>query len=262
MKLKESHHAFLLASQHPAATLSQRDVDSSMPLRMWKHGAQTYLEVLRFYLPDSSEHMLAFILQAYVMFGLLLEMVPKFTNTWLEVLGDICWYGTVLPPHTEIDNDWTKLSWDWYQKASDREPLAGRLYQRIALLLRQDSMLQLFYHIKALVVPNQRSVARESILSLLEVFVPRKKQKLLSIFEVVVARKSQNKTSLSVTKDEHLFLTAYTYLFLASQNRTFLHKEGYKRAPKAYLVKFDETLQMIEGLPKPWPTSAYKMEPR
>lgn len=58
-----------------------------MPARMWRHGIHAFLEVLRHRLPDSLEHMLAFIYIAYSMMALLYETVPAFEDTWIECLG-------------------------------------------------------------------------------------------------------------------------------------------------------------------------------
>ena len=58
-----------------------------MPARMWRHGIHAFLEVLRYRLPDSLEHMLAFIYIAYSMMALLFETVPTFEDTWIECLG-------------------------------------------------------------------------------------------------------------------------------------------------------------------------------
>lgn len=58
-----------------------------MPARMWRHGIHAFLEVLRHRLPESLEHMLAFIYIAYSMMALLFETVPAFEDTWVECLG-------------------------------------------------------------------------------------------------------------------------------------------------------------------------------
>ena len=63
-----------------------------MPARMWRHGIHAFLEVLRYRLPDSLEHMLAFIYIAYSMMALLFETVPTFEDTWIECLGKTSFY--------------------------------------------------------------------------------------------------------------------------------------------------------------------------
>ena len=90
-QLLHEHHDFFLASQHPAASpaLSRLAAKYSMPARMWKHGIHAFLEVLRYRLPESLEHMLAFICIAYNMMALLYETVPVFEATWIECLGNL-----------------------------------------------------------------------------------------------------------------------------------------------------------------------------
>ena len=82
-QLLHEHHNFFLASHHPSASpaLSRLAAKYSMPARMWRHGIQAFLEVLRQRLPDSLEHMLAFIYIAYSMMVLLYETVPAFEDT-------------------------------------------------------------------------------------------------------------------------------------------------------------------------------------
>ena len=88
-QLLHEHHDFFLASQHPSASpaLSKLAAKYSMPARMWRHGIHTFLEVLRHRLPESLEHMLAFIYIAYSMMALLFETVSTFEDTWIECLG-------------------------------------------------------------------------------------------------------------------------------------------------------------------------------
>ena len=88
-QLLHEHHDFFLASQHPSASpaLSRLAAKYSMPARMWRHGIHAFLEVLRHRLPESLEHMLAFIYIAYSMMALLYETVSTFEDTWIECLG-------------------------------------------------------------------------------------------------------------------------------------------------------------------------------
>ena len=90
-QLLHEHHDFFLASQHPSASpaLSRLAIKYSMPARMWRHGIHAFLEVLRHRLPESLEHMVAFIYIAYGMLALLYETVPVFEATWIECLGNL-----------------------------------------------------------------------------------------------------------------------------------------------------------------------------
>ena len=87
--LLHEHHDFFLASQHPAASppLKRLAVKYAMPARMWRNGIHAFLELLRQQLPESYDHMLAFVYVAYSMMALLLESVESFEETWIECLG-------------------------------------------------------------------------------------------------------------------------------------------------------------------------------
>lgn len=60
-----------------------------MPIRFWRHGIYSFLEVLRHRLPESLEYMLAFLYHVYQMLALLHKTVPTFQTTWMECLGDL-----------------------------------------------------------------------------------------------------------------------------------------------------------------------------
>src|ERR1700709_2401501 len=81
-------------SQHPTASTALRRLPTkyAMPARMWRHGTQSFRELLRHRLPYSLEHMLSFVYLAYQMMGLLMESVPAFHETWIECLGDLARY--------------------------------------------------------------------------------------------------------------------------------------------------------------------------
>ena len=90
-QLLHEYHDFFLASQHPSASpaLSRLAAKYSMPARMWRHGIHAFIEILRHRLPESLEHMLAFIHIAYTMVALLHETVPTFEDTWIECFGNL-----------------------------------------------------------------------------------------------------------------------------------------------------------------------------
>lgn len=92
--LLHEHHDFFLASQHPTASPALKRLANkyAMPARMWRHGIHSFLELLRQQLPDSLDHMLAFVYIAYSMMALLKESVPSFVETWIECLGDLARY--------------------------------------------------------------------------------------------------------------------------------------------------------------------------
>ncbi|KAK6532708.1 hypothetical protein TWF281_006886 [Arthrobotrys megalospora] len=169
--LLHEHHDFFLASQHPSAAPSLRKLATkyAMPARMWRHGIHSFLELLRHRLPDSFEHMLAFIYLAYSMMALLYETVPAFADTWVECLGDLGRYRMAIEEGDPRDREvWMHVSRFWYSKGTDRQPHVGRLYHHLAILARPNILQQLFFYCKALAVAQPFSAARESILTLFD----------------------------------------------------------------------------------------------
>src|SRR5450432_4222923 len=70
--LLHEHHDFFLASQHPSASAALRKLATkyAMPARMWRHSIHSFLKLLRHRIPDSLDHMIAFVYLAYSMMGL------------------------------------------------------------------------------------------------------------------------------------------------------------------------------------------------
>ena len=169
--LLHEHHDFFLASQHPSATPAVRRlaIKYAMPARLWRHGIHSFLELLRNRLPDSLDHMLAFIYLAYSMMTLLFETVPAFEDTWIECLGDLGRYRMAIEDDDIRDREvWTQVSRQWYLKASDRTPKIGRLYHHLAILARPNALQQLFFYGKALSVSQPFPATKDSILTLFE----------------------------------------------------------------------------------------------
>ncbi|KAL7950979.1 hypothetical protein V8C42DRAFT_135170 [Trichoderma barbatum] len=156
--LLHEHHDFFPASQHPAASPALRRLASkyAMPAPMWRHGIHSFLELLRQSLPESVEHMLAFINAAYDMMALLYETVPAFEDTWIECLGDLGRYRMAIEDDDIRDREvWTGVSRRWYHKAPHIFHTAGRLYHHLAILARPNAVQQLFYYNLASDHPNQ-----------------------------------------------------------------------------------------------------------
>jgi hypothetical protein len=114
--LLDEHHDFFLASQHPCASLPLRRLAGRyyMPTRMWKHGIHSFLEVLRYRLPDSIDYMLTFISIAYNLMALLCETVSVFQNTWVECLGDLARYRMAIEDENIRDHQtWAGVARSW-----------------------------------------------------------------------------------------------------------------------------------------------------
>ncbi|KAI9894550.1 MAG: hypothetical protein M1814_001904 [Vezdaea aestivalis] len=197
--LLNEHHDFFLASQHPSANsaLKRLATKYSMPARMWRHAIHSFLELLRHRLPDSKDHMLAFIYIAYSMMALLFETVKAFEDTWIECLGDLARYRMAIEDDDVRDREvWMEVASFWYTKAADRSPSTGRLYHHLAILARPNLQKQLFYYTKSLTVSAPFYSTRESILTLLKPVMER------------------DHTSLRVLKSDHYFVRVHARLFL------------------------------------------------
>jgi hypothetical protein len=169
--LLHEHHDFFLASQHPSASPALRRLAAkyTMPARMWKHGIHEFLELLRRGLGetsghDTSEYILAFICLAYQMVALLYETVPAFEDTWIECLGDLGRYRMAVEHEDIRDREtWANVARSWYLKASDRNPLVGRLYHHLAIMAGTNVLQQVYYYGRSLSSVEPFPGARSSI---------------------------------------------------------------------------------------------------
>lgn len=171
-KLVHEHHDFFLASQHPSASpvLSRLTAKYSMPARMWRHGIHAFLEALRHRLPESLEHMLAFIYIAYSMMALLYETVTDFEDTWIECLGDLGRYRMAIEDDEPKDREvWSGVARFWYERAADKSPSAGRLYHHLAILTRPYTLEQLSLYARSLTSVPPFALAGAPIMTL---FIP------------------------------------------------------------------------------------------
>jgi hypothetical protein len=138
-----------------------------MPARMWRHGIHSFLELLRHRLPDSLDHMLAFIDLAYSMMALLKESVPAFEDTWIECLGDLTRYRMAIEDEDLRDREvWSGVARYWYHKAADKSPKIGRIQHHLTVLARPNALQHLLYYTRALTYVQPFLNARESILTL------------------------------------------------------------------------------------------------
>ena len=168
-QLLHEHHDFFLASQHPSASpaLSKLAAKYAMPARMWRHGIHAFLEVLRHRLPESLDHMLAFIYIAYSMVALLFETVSTFGDTWIECLGDLARYRMAIEDDDIRDREvWSGVARFWYSKAADKSPNVGRLYHHLAILARPSSLQQQSLYTKSLTCVTPFESAQGSIRTL------------------------------------------------------------------------------------------------
>ncbi|KAH7025344.1 hypothetical protein B0J12DRAFT_714453 [Macrophomina phaseolina] len=114
---------FFLASHHPSASTALRDraMEYSMPARMWNHGIYSFLDLLRQYLPESLEHLLAFTSLAYQMITFLYEAVPAFECTWVKYLGELARYRMEIAGEDRQGREtWAAIAHLWHLRAADK----------------------------------------------------------------------------------------------------------------------------------------------
>ncbi|TGZ76931.1 hypothetical protein EX30DRAFT_356515 [Ascodesmis nigricans] len=151
--LLNEFHDFFLAAQHPQSTdaLKKLGTKYAMPARMWRHGIHTFLELLRYRLPESQEFLYFWISVSYGMLTLMYETVPKYRDTWTECLGDLARYRVgVETEDDDIRDQWRETGRAWYIRGTDTCPYLGRMYHHLALCARPNMLIQLFYYCKAL----------------------------------------------------------------------------------------------------------------
>ncbi|KAI4128089.1 MAG: hypothetical protein LQ347_004316 [Umbilicaria vellea] len=147
-QLLSEHHDFFLASGYLStnANLSKLAAKYSMPARMWRHGIHAFLEVLRHHLPDSLDHMLAFIYMAYTMAARLYDNVPFFEDTWLQCLGELGRYRMAIEDDELEDQKlWSRVAHVWYNKVGDMTATVGRLYHHFAIFARPSGLVRLLF---------------------------------------------------------------------------------------------------------------------
>lgn len=167
--LLHEHHDFFLASGHPSASTALRRQASkySMPARLWRHSIHAFLEILRHNLPDSIEHMLAFIYIAYFMMALLYKTLPGFGEELITCLGDLGRYRMAIEDEDNQDREtWASVAEFWHVKASDKSPRTGRLFHHLAILARPNTLKQLDYYVKSLLCSPPFKPAQESVMTL------------------------------------------------------------------------------------------------
>ncbi|KAI1690375.1 EST1-DNA-bind domain containing protein [Pyrenophora tritici-repentis] len=183
--LLHEHHDFFLASQHPSSSPALRRLAAkySMPARMWMHGIYSFLKLLQKHLPESIDHMLAFIYLAYQMVALLYETVPAFEDTWIECLGDLGRFRMAIEDEDVRDREtWAGVARSWYIKAADKNPAVGRLYHHLAILARPHVLLQMYYYSRSLASVKPFENARESIKAPLDPLVQESQHTALDDF--------------------------------------------------------------------------------
>lgn len=149
--LLRRHLEFFALSQHPLASPDFRHlpVTLNMPVRMWKHGMHSLLELLRRSLPGARKHMDSFLLHAYQTLIQVYDNVKFLRRTWVERLGYACMY-LMIDKETNESEMWASIGRSWYEHAIDANPAIGRLYGHLALLNKKNLIRQLSLYTRLL----------------------------------------------------------------------------------------------------------------
>jgi hypothetical protein len=141
--LLHEHHDFF-ASQHPLSSSAPRRLANQYvtPARMWRHGMHSFMELLRHRVPDSLDHMLAFVYLAYSMLALEMESAPSIEETWIENLGDLARYRMAVEEADPRDREvWLGVSRMWHHMAADERLDTGSIPPPLAVQARLNSEL-------------------------------------------------------------------------------------------------------------------------
>lgn len=87
--LLREYYDFYLATHGPSANPGARTLFAKfqLPARICRYGILDFVELLKRRLPDSRDHMLTFICQAYQTMALFYETAPAYEITWIQCLG-------------------------------------------------------------------------------------------------------------------------------------------------------------------------------
>jgi len=96
-------HDIILASQYPTTNPSLQKFVSQrkLPTRMFRHGIQPLLDLLRDHFPESRSNFLSFLRLSYSMAALFYETAPQLKAIWIECLYELARiFKDVDTPHT------------------------------------------------------------------------------------------------------------------------------------------------------------------
>lgn len=149
--------------------------------------------------------MISFIYTAYQILSLLYETVPAFKNTWIECLGDLARYRMAIEDEdVSARENWTNVSRFWYIKAVNNTPEVGRLYHHLAILARPNALQQLYFFGRSLISIQVFASARESILTLFNIFL------------------GQSEAPSHISQLDGYYVKAHALLFMKEQPEEFM----------------------------------------
>ena len=127
---------FFMACQHPLATPTTCKLALLyvMPEQLWCsiHSIAGFFSSR---LPDSHDHMLAFLYPTYKLMTVLFEKVPAFKKIWAQCLGDLSMY-LMVADNVQNQEVWPRVAKQWHQIASPLWSLPNMVgYLETVLLL-------------------------------------------------------------------------------------------------------------------------------
>ncbi len=93
-RLLDTYHDFFKSSHQPSATEDLRNIaqHDDIPDKLLKLGVLSFLDIARYQLPESLEHILTHINYAYKLLQTLLEGVSVYRGVWLKSTRQLAWY--------------------------------------------------------------------------------------------------------------------------------------------------------------------------
>jgi len=115
-KLLNEHVDMFLCSQHPSGgpALKRLIERYNIAARLWKHGIESYVELLRRALPESLDFLKSYLHLVYGILSMLLEIVPAFKATFQECLGDVARYFMASEKQDQQKKEvWIRTAGNW-----------------------------------------------------------------------------------------------------------------------------------------------------
>ena len=166
-QLLNLHADFFLATQSSVASAEIQNLAQlhEVPTRLWTHGIQSYMDVLKHGLPTSSESLKRFLHFSYGILKCLLETSATFRTTWVERLGDLGRYGMTIDASNR--QEWLAVAEYWYGKVPYHPATCGRVLHHLALVTA-NKLRKLWLFSCALTCTKQFPVARQSFTTFLQ----------------------------------------------------------------------------------------------
>lgn len=199
----------------------------------------SFLEALRARFPESSEHMMTFVLRSYS-FMQLLEETTAIGHCAVECAADLARYRSAIEEKDISDRlHWKEVAIRQTHRVSSLNPTVGHLYHHIGILSKGTYAASFFNMLKALTVSQPFPEAWSTV--------------ICTVLTQFVAPEGQTSTTLSqvLSLDEDNLYTAVSRLLLASAPPADLQKSRFDSSKDTHLLAFDRLLRLVAGLDDP-----------